>query len=75
MAGLNLLGRICAWRENQGYVRPARDLSLMHADLIDRGMARNFGAPLEPGVVMTPVDDVAQIALRVRRLFGSATDA
>jgi hypothetical protein len=42
----------------------------MHADLVERGMARPFGAPLETGLVMKPVDDVTEIVRRVRLLVG-----
>ena len=68
--GVNAVGRGCAWLQEQGYVRPARDLDDMHADLVERGMARPFGAPLETGLVMKPVEDVTEIVRRVRLLVG-----
>jgi mitochondrial fission protein ELM1 len=67
--GMNAIGRACSWLQEQGYVRPARDLALMHEDLVARGMARHFGAPFEVGRAMESVDDVAKVVRRVRELM------
>ena len=69
---MNAIGRACSWLQEQGYVRPARDLALMHEDLVARGMARHFGAPFEVDRAMESVDDVAKVVRRVHELMGEA---
>ncbi len=63
------LSHFCSGLLARGVVRPTRDLDLMHESLIERGVARKFGAPLEANTqtALFELDDVAE---RVRRLMG-----
>ncbi|MGE4606797.1 MAG: ELM1/GtrOC1 family putative glycosyltransferase [Myxococcota bacterium] len=64
--GLELL---CARLIERGWVRPARDLALLHADLQRRGVAVAFGeppvAPAEP-----PASEAPRAVARVRTILG-----
>ena len=61
--------RLASWSIARGFVRPTRDLDLYHESLIARGVACRFGDDLEIGDV-PPLDEVDEVADRVRRLMG-----
>ena len=54
---------------DRGLVRPTRDLSLLHDDLVRRGVARRFGEPYEPGSG-APLRELEEVVARVRSLMG-----
>jgi mitochondrial fission protein ELM1 len=54
---------------DRGWVRPVRDLEPMHAELIARGLARRFGDRFA-AEEQEPVNELAAVAERVRRLMG-----
>jgi uncharacterized protein len=43
------LERLCARLLSGGFVQPRRDLTVLHESLIQRGIARRFGEPLQNG--------------------------
>jgi mitochondrial fission protein ELM1 len=63
------LERFCARLIDLGLVRPPRDLNELHRGLVEAGVARFFGEPLEtdgqPGL-----DEMELVARRVRALMG-----
>ncbi len=65
------LERLCARLIDLGLVRPPRDLNELHRGLVEAGVARFFGEPLEtearPGL-----DEMEMVARRVRALMGYA---
>ena len=65
------LERLCARLIDLGLVRPPRDLNELHRGLVEAGVARFFGEPLEtearPGL-----DEMELVARRVRALMGYA---
>lgn len=64
--GLELL---CARLVERGWVRPTRDLALLHDDLMRRGLAVAFGDP-PPASISAPGFETARVAARVRALLG-----
>ena len=44
---------LCARLIERGFVRPTRDLDLLHQELYRRGVAKPFGAPFEPAARAT----------------------
>ncbi len=63
------LERWCGRLIERGWVRPARDLDLLHADLARRGLALPFGQEA-PQSRLEPLHDVDEVARRVRALLG-----
>ena len=63
------LERLCGRLIEHGFVRPSRDLELLHQDLIRRGVALRFGAA---GVVPSgpPLRELDDVADRVRSMMG-----
>jgi mitochondrial fission protein ELM1 len=59
----------CARLLERGFVRPARDLALLHEFLIRRGIAQHFGA-CEPPRGGAPLREAEVMARRVRTLLG-----
>lgn len=59
---------VCAWLIARGIVQPRRDLSLLQRELIDRGIAHAFGAPLETSP-REPLREAETIARRIRGLL------
>jgi hypothetical protein len=72
------LERLCGRLIELGFVRPARDLGLLHAELVRRGLARPFGAgadarPAEPlAAAARPLRDMPEVVRRVGALLGMA---
>ncbi len=76
------LERLCGRLVERGFVRPARDLRLLHAELARRGLAQAFGTPAfgTPGMGVSatpgssgsqePLRDALAVASRVRALLG-----
>lgn len=60
--------RVCARLIRNGWISPPRDLTLMHRQMIEQGVARPFRAPL---ALWQParLDDMEQVLARVRGLF------
>lgn len=65
------LERFCARLIERGFVRPARDLSLLHEDLVARGVATPFGKPLAPPSGK-PLAEMERVVARVRQMLGVA---
>ncbi|MGH7787318.1 MAG: hypothetical protein ACRERC_10660, partial [Candidatus Binatia bacterium] len=63
-------GWLCAGLLAHGLVRAPRDLAAMHRALIDAGIARRFGAPLEV-TRRLPLCERERVAARVRALFAT----
>jgi hypothetical protein len=62
---------LCARLIDRGWVRPRRDLAMLHRALTEAGVAQMFGSDIEPGE--RPVlHEAAQVADRVRHLMGLA---
>jgi len=61
----------CARLIERGFVRPTRDLALLHQELYRRGVAKPFGAPFAT-TVGAASNDIAVVAARVRALMGVA---
>jgi len=68
------LERCCGRLIERGWVRPARDLDLLHADLARRGLAQPFGATGAPEPA-EPLRDAEEVVRRVRALLGIAPSA
>lgn len=64
------LERLCARLIDCGCFRPARDLDLLHGELIRRGLAQHLGTPA-PNPAGEPLREMAAVARRVRELLGS----
>ena len=62
------LEALCAWLISRGFVRPTRDLDLLHDSLVEEGVLRRFGSPYSPddGALLCEVE---KVAARVRRLM------
>lgn len=63
---------LCARLIARGIVQPRRDLTLLQRELIDKGIAHAFGAPLQIDV-RVPLREAEQIAARVRELLALPT--
>jgi mitochondrial fission protein ELM1 len=63
------LERCCGRLIERGWVRPARDLDLLHADLARRGLALPFGHEASQ-IRVEALRDVDEVARRVRALLG-----
>ncbi len=63
------LAYFCSWLIAKGFVRPTRDLDLLHASLVRRGVARYFGGDIgaASSAALCETEDVAK---RVRQLMG-----
>jgi mitochondrial fission protein ELM1 len=61
---------LCAWLIARGFVRPTRDLDLLHESLVEEGALRRFGAPYSPSD-RPPLREVEQVAQRVRSLMSA----
>ncbi len=68
------LERFCGRLIEHGWVRPARDLDLLHEGLARRGLAQTIdaGRPSRPG---QPLRDMDAVVRRVRALLGIPSDA
>ena len=66
------LERACGRLIERGFVRPSRDLGLLHADLIRRGAARALADALDLDFAQQPVRDLDAVSARVRELMGVA---
>jgi mitochondrial fission protein ELM1 len=66
------VARWCGRLIERGWVRPARDLDLLHAELARRGLALPFGAATAAGSGR-PLADANEVVRRVRALLGIAT--
>ena len=63
----------CAWLIDRGWVRPRRDLDMLHRSLVQGGFARMFGR--ESGEGERPaLHEAAAVAARVREMMGLADD-
>jgi uncharacterized protein len=60
---------LCSRLIERGLVVPPRDLSVLHRELEERGVARPFGAPLDLGATQ-PLDELAVVVARVRAMMG-----
>lgn len=61
----------CAWLVDRGWVRPRRDLDMLHRSLVEGGFAHMFGR--ESGEGERPVlHEAAAVAARVRAMMGLA---
>jgi mitochondrial fission protein ELM1 len=65
---------VCARAVQRGFIRPRRDLKLLHEVMIERGLAHRWGEPLTLQRHI-PMNEVEQIAQRVRDLLGYASSA
>jgi mitochondrial fission protein ELM1 len=65
------LEALCAWLISRGFVRPTRDLDLLHDSLVEEGVLRRFGSPYSPddGALLCEVE---KVAARVRQLMSEA---
>ena len=61
---------LCARLIERGIVHPPRDLNALHQTLIRLGVARFFGAALEPGWNGPPRHEAAEAAAKLRALLG-----
>jgi hypothetical protein len=70
------LERLCARLVEQGFVRPSRDLSHLHEELIRRGVALELGAAdaADVGSAPRPGSDLEAVVARVRELMGVPAD-
>jgi mitochondrial fission protein ELM1 len=59
----------CARALERGWLRPTRDLGLLHEELIRCGVASRFGEP-PPQVTGAPLREAEGVARRVRALLG-----
>jgi len=64
------LEAFCAWLISRGFVRPTRDLDLLHDSLVEEGVLQRFGAPYAPSD-RGPLCEVEQVADRVRGLMSA----
>ncbi|MFQ5664824.1 MAG: ELM1/GtrOC1 family putative glycosyltransferase [Candidatus Binatia bacterium] len=60
---------LCAWFIAHGLVRPPRDLNALHHRMVERGIARFFGEPLQTGP-RPALREVDAVAAKVRALLG-----
>jgi hypothetical protein len=65
---------VCARLIQRGFIRPRRDLNLLHDLMIERGVAHRWGTPLTMQRHV-PLHEVEEIAQRVRELLGYASSA
>ncbi len=65
---------VCARLVQRGFIRPRRDLNLLHEVMIERGLAHRWGEPLTIQKHI-PMNEVEEIAQRVRDLLGYASSA
>ncbi len=66
------LSYVCARLIERGIVQPRRDLSALHDTLVQRKIARFFGAPLD-FKIRPALQEFDQVAQKVRRLLGFHT--
>ncbi len=64
-----VLGRLCAALLQRGLVIPSRDLKLLHAGMVNAGLAKIFGDSAPPPVPIRPTDDLDRSVSRVSGLF------
>ncbi len=71
------LERICAQLIRSGLIQPRRNLSLLHDLLIQQGIARPFGEPIENGKrpALREIERVARKTKEVLGIFDETTDA
>jgi mitochondrial fission protein ELM1 len=61
--------RLCARLIQSGLVQPRRDLSLLHDSLINKGIARAFGEPIENGT-RAQLRETERVAKKVKDVLG-----
>jgi hypothetical protein len=61
--------RFCARLIQAGLVQPRRDLSLLHDSLINKGIARPFGEPIENGT-RPQLRETERVAKKVKDILG-----
>ena len=61
--------RLCARLLQSGLVQPRRDLSLLHDSLINKGIARPFGEPIENGT-RSQLRETERVAKKVKDILG-----
>ncbi|TFG59089.1 MAG: hypothetical protein E4H32_10655 [Nitrospirales bacterium] len=61
--------RFCARLIQSGLVQPRRDLSLLHDSLINKGIARPFGEPIENGT-RPQLRETERVAKKVKDILG-----
>jgi hypothetical protein len=68
---------VCGRLIERGGVRPSRDLGHLHADLVARGVAREFGpeSARDLGYAAEPLRDLDAVTARVRALMGLSPSA
>jgi len=66
--------RFCGRLIERGFVRPARDVRLLHDELARRGLAQPFGTPFQGGGSQPLRDDLVVVG-RVRALLGALEPA
>ena len=61
--------RLCARLMRGGLVQPRRDLTILHESLIQRGIARQFGEPLQNGKC-PKAQEPEMIAKKIKDILG-----
>lgn len=64
------IGALCLYLISRGWIRPARDMDLLHSSMAQRGLVRYFGGDFVP-VSATPMSETNAVAERVRALMKS----
>lgn len=62
------LGHACTLLIRRGLVVPPRDLELMHAGMVEAGIARRFGADDDAAAPASPAGRLAALVARIARL-------
>ena len=63
------LERLCARLIRLGLIQPRRDLSLLHDSLIQKGIARQFGEPIENGI-RPHLRETERVAKKIKDVLG-----
>jgi uncharacterized protein len=63
------LERFCARLLRAGFVQPQRDLTILHESLIQKGIARRFGEPIQNGN-RPPLHETGAFAQKVKETLG-----
>jgi mitochondrial fission protein ELM1 len=62
---------LCARSIDRGWVRPRRDIAMLHQALVEAGAAQMFGSDFAPGA-RTVLHEAEQVADRIRQMMGLA---
>ncbi|MGB5199881.1 MAG: ELM1/GtrOC1 family putative glycosyltransferase, partial [Sedimenticolaceae bacterium] len=62
---------LCARSIDRGWVRPRRDIAMLHQALVKAGVAQMFGSDVAPGARPT-LHEAEQVANRIRQMMGLA---